>query len=78
MKHCGATLGKKLSCPAHSALMFQPNVGMPAFASSGAPVNSSVAMNAAYTWSWSSIAWTWFWLLTVLSSRLLTSFSWRP
>ena len=46
-KHCGATFGKKFVGPAHSALMFHPNVGMPALANTFEPVKSSVAMNAA-------------------------------
>src|SRR5215471_15004853 len=70
-KQMGAMLGKKFSGPAHSALMFHPNVGIPALASALAPVKSSTASNTAYTLSCASIAWVWFRLLTVASSRLL-------
>ena len=77
-KQMGAMFGKKFGGPAHSALMFQPKVGMPALASSLAPLNSSTASNTAYTLSSASIACVSLRLLTVLSSRSLVSFSCRP
>src|SRR5262245_10780787 len=76
-KQIGAMFGKKFFGPAHSALMFQPNVGMPSFASRSAPVKRSVAMNAAYGLSCASIAWTVLRLFTCWSSRWLARLIFR-
>src|SRR5690242_17300649 len=77
-RHSAPSFGKKLVGPAHSALMFQPNVGMFSCASTSAPVNSSAATNVAKTLSCATVAWACCRLLPALSSRTLTTFNWRP